>query len=149
MKVILTQDTKNLGQKWDIVEVKTGYFRNFLLPQGAALMPTQKLMAEAEAQMAARAKKSAEIEAKAQEIKTELASTTLKFARKATEAGDTLYVGLHKKDIAEALKEQAKLDIDAKKINLKKDIKAIGEHVVNVQLSDSVSADVKILVEAE
>ena len=149
MKAILKKDVKNLGQKWDIVEVKQGYFLNSLFPQGEAIMPTEKLLITAQKHIDERAKKVAEMTAKAQEIKTELEGVTLKFKRKTTDSGKTLYAGLHKKDIAQALMEQAKLEIETKKIELKKDIKTLGEHKINIQLTDKITAQVKLLVEAE
>lgn len=149
MQAILTKDVKGLGQKWDIVEVKTGYFRNSLLPQGDAVLPTAKLLAEAQKHIAERAKKMAEMVTKAKEIKAELEGITLKLSGKTTDNGKTLYVGLHKKDIAEALKKQAKLEIATKQIELKKDIKTLGEHSLTLHLTDKISAVVKLLVEAE
>lgn len=149
MQVILTQDIKNLGQKWDICEVKPGYFRNHLSPSGLAVLPTAKRLAEAEQHIAARAHKMEEIKSQAAEIKASLAGTTLTFARKTTESGDTLYAAIHTSEIAEALKEQAKLDLDAKHIHLQEQIKTVGLHTVTLELAEGVEVEVKAEVLAE
>jgi large subunit ribosomal protein L9 len=131
MKVILLQDVPSLGQKDDIKEVKTGYWRNFLLPKELAVFATPKLIEQAEKRKEETAKIREEEEKKiAKELK-KLKDKPLEIKAKADEKGN-LFAGISAEDISRALKEEMKLEISPNAIKIEKPIKKIGEHEIPV-----------------
>ncbi|MFQ3639078.1 MAG: 50S ribosomal protein L9 [Chloracidobacterium sp.] len=144
MELLLKEDVEHLGVRGDIVKVRAGYGRNYLIPKGLALMATranvkliererQRLVKLAEAELAA-----------AQSLGEKLNATTLTFQRKAGENG-TLYGSVTSMDIAEALAAQ-QLEIDRRRIVLKEAIKALGDYEVTVKLHRDVAATIKVSV---
>src|SRR5512147_824636 len=147
MELILRDDVEKLGRRGDVVKVKDGYARNFLLPRGLG-MPVNaanKAMAEKErkAHEARLAKEKAEFESLAQRI------GGLRFVapRKVGE-NDTLYGSVTSGDIAEFLKAKG-IEIDKRKVQLEDAIKKLGEHEVRIKLHPEVQASLKLLVSKE
>ena len=137
MEVILRDDIKSLGKAGDLVRVKPGYARNYLLPQGLAYEATEgnkkRIVAETkDAALAAAAG---------------LAAVELTFTRKAGEEGK-LFGSITSQDIADSLAAQGKT-VDKRRIELPHPIKAVGEHTVIVRLHPEVHADVRVTVAAE
>ena len=147
MKVILKKRVPNLGQAWDVVEVKNGYARNYLLPQLLAEMATPALIKRAELQLAKRTKKAEELIANAQETAKKMNAIVLTFKEKAKE--DKLYGSIAEKDIADALVSEHKLEVSKEMVKMKEHIKTVGEHIVNIHLSEKVDAKIKVIVETE
>jgi large subunit ribosomal protein L9 len=147
MEVILREDVKSLGRAGDLVKVKDGYGRNFLLPQGLAFEATpgnrKRIEAESKSRNARQAQERAEAEAQA----AKLGSLTITLTRKAGE-GDRLFGSITAQDIADALAAKGQA-VDKRKIELEHPIKTVGEHTVPVQLHHDVTAQVKITVSAE
>ncbi|MBU2633119.1 50S ribosomal protein L9 [Patescibacteria group bacterium] len=143
MKVILLQNVTGLGQKDDVKEVKVGYWRNSLLPQGLAIEATESLLKQAEI------RKEKEKEAKEYEKKQftklleGLKDQTLVIERKADDTG-SLFDGIDTKELAEIIKEKMRFEIPAEIIKLEKPIKKTGIHEVPV--GDTV---LKVEVKAE
>ena len=148
MKVILLQDVKSKGKKDDIINVSDGYARNFLLPKNLAVEATPKNLNDIKLKKANEAHIAAEELAAAKEeaIKIEKAGITLKI--RAGEGGKT-FGSVTSKEIAEAAKEQADLNIDKKKIVLPEPIKLIGSYKITVKLHPQVSAELAVNVEAQ
>ncbi len=147
MKVILKEDVKNLGRMGDMVNVKTGYARNYLFPQGLAIEASEKNVRQVEAlkkQLALRAIKQKEDALLAAGRLNEMALT---FKAKAGEEGK-LFGSVTAMDIEEAIKAQG-VAVDRKKIVLDEPIKRLGEYTVNIKLYHDVTAAVKVVVEAE
>lgn len=150
MEVVLTQDIRGLGTKWDICNVKAGYFRNFLAPKGLAVIPTAKVRAEAEKHLVEKAKKLEELKQMAGKIKEQLEGVVLKMTRRVTKGGKTLYAAVTAKDIAEAIKEEKGLEVNWKQITIEeKQIKTVGAHKVKIVLAEGVTVEVAIKVEAD
>ncbi|MFH1979382.1 MAG: 50S ribosomal protein L9 [Patescibacteria group bacterium] len=132
MKIILLQNVSNLGQKNDIKDVKTGYWRNSLLPQGLAIEATPKAME----QLVKR--KEAEVEKKEYEEKQfeatlkRLGDENLIIERKADETG-TLFDGLDRKELVKLISEKMRVDIPEDIIGLEKAIKKVGTHKVPIK----------------
>jgi large subunit ribosomal protein L9 len=147
MELILRDDVEKLGRRGDVVKVKDGYARNFLLPRGLGMPVTaaNKAMIEKErkAHEARLAKEKAEFEALAARI------GGLRFVapRKVGE-NDVLYGSVTASDIAEFLKSKG-IEIDKRKVHLEEPIKHLGEHEVKVRLHPEVTASVRLLVTKE
>ena len=133
MKVILLQDVKSLGKKGEIVNVNDGYARNFILPKKLGAEATPKNLNDLKLQ---------------KNNEKELAAGKVELAIKVGEGGRT-FGSVSSKEIAAAVKEQMKLDVDKKKIVLKENIKTLGTHIVNVKLHPEVTAELKVVVKEE
>jgi large subunit ribosomal protein L9 len=147
MELILRDDVEKLGRRGDVVKVKDGYARNFLLPRGLGMPVTaaNKAMIEKEkkAHEARRAKEKAEFESLAGRI----AGLRFVAPRKVGE-NDVLYGSVTAGDIAEFLKAKG-IEIDKRKVQLDEPIKHLGEHEVKIKLHPEVLATIKLLVTKE
>lgn len=145
-KLILTHEVSGLGTPGDIVDVKNGFARNYLLPQGFAVAWTRGGEKQIEQIKAARvAREHATLE-EAQALKATLENTKVKLVVKAG-AGGRLFGSVKTTDVAEAVAAAGLGAIDKRKIELSP-IKAIGEHQATVRLRDEVSATITLLVVA-
>lgn len=142
MEVILKQDAQPLGFKDDIVSVKNGYGRNFLIPQGVAILATEsarKMHAETIKQ---RAKKDAKLQAEAEAISVKLAALTLKVGAKAGESGK-IFGSINNIQIAEAIKE-AGIEVERRAIKvIGGNPKELGSFEADVKLHRLVSTTIK------
>ena len=148
MKVILLQDVKSLGKKGEIVNVNDGYARNFILPKKLGAEATAKNLNDLKLQKNNEKKVARENLDAAKELAAELAAGKVELAIKVGEGGRT-FGSVSSKEIAAAVKEQMKLDVDKKKIVLKEKIKTLGTHIVNVKLHPEVTAELKVVVKEE
>ena len=145
MKIILTQEVENLGAAGDVVEVKDGYGRNYLIPRGFAIRWTRGAQAQADSIKAARTSRAVRDEAHAAEIKAKLEGGAVDVKVKAGQGG-RLFGAVTTADIAAALGEAAGEAIDKRTIVLGNPIKSLGNHAVSVKLHDEVSAAVALNV---
>ncbi|MEV5000415.1 50S ribosomal protein L9 [Nocardioides sp. LML1-1-1.1] len=145
MKIILTQEVENLGAAGDVVEVKDGYGRNYLIPRGFGIRWTRGAQAQADSIKAARSARAVRDEAHAAEIKTKLESGSVDVKVKAGQGG-RLFGAVTAADIAAALGEAAGESIDKRTIVLGNPIKSLGNHAVSVKLHDDVSVAVTLNV---
>ena len=145
--VLLREDIDNLGGRGEIVKVKAGYARNYLLPQGIASIATKGNVKQIEQERAALLKRAAIEKATAEAQREQMESLSLEFARKAGEQG-TLFGSVTSMDIAEALQKKG-YEIDRRKIVLKDPIKETGEYTVSVKLHREVTLEVPVTVSAE
>lgn len=146
MKIILTEDIKNLGHKDDVVTVKSGYGRNYLIPQGKAKLATDgslKMLAE---DIRQRAFKMEKIRKDAEQIASGLNGLNLTVSAKAGTSGK-IFGSITSLQIANALKEKG-FDVDRRKIVVD-DIKMLGNYVANINLVKDINAQVNIEVVAE
>lgn len=147
MKVILREDVPSLGKGGEVVEVKPGYGRNFLLPRGLAVAANPRNVREIEHQKQVASAKAAKAKASAEALAKRLADTPVSLKRKVGEQ-DKLYGSVTAMDIAEALGQRG-LPIDRRSIDLPEPIKTVGEFEVPVKLHREVAGKVKVRVEAE
>ncbi|MCL2245524.1 MAG: 50S ribosomal protein L9 [Lentimicrobiaceae bacterium] len=149
MEVILKQDVEKLGYADEIVKVKDGYARNYLLPQGLAIpanTPNKKMLAETIKQRAFKADK---IRKEAEFLAGKIEGLTLKIAQKASEKG-TIFGSVNTIAVAQALKEQHDLDIDRRKIILPAEhIKELGNYTATINIIKDVKVTVNLEVIAE
>jgi large subunit ribosomal protein L9 len=147
MEIILQEDVDKLGNRGQVVTVKEGYARNYLLPRKLAIPANASNMKRLEKMRTAFAKKEATERESAQQQATQLSSVSLKLTRKAGE-NDQLFGSVTTSDIAEALKAQG-YEIDKRKIQLNDPIKLVGEYPITLKLYRDVTATVTLTVERE
>ncbi len=147
MKLILREDVENLGKGGELVEVKPGYGRNYLLPRGLAVTANPKNVRELEHQKQVAEAKAAKLRASAQAVAKRLAETPVTQQRKVGEQ-DKLYGSVTALDIAEALAARG-LTLDRRTIDLAEPIKTLGDFEVPVKLHREVVGKAKVKVEAE
>ena len=143
MKLILKQEVAGLGEPGDIVEVRDGYGRNYLVPQGLAIVATRG--AEKEAEMIRRGRDVREIRdrAQAQEVAARLAALSVTLPARAGGEG-RLFGSVTAADVAEAVKAAGGPTLDKRRIELAGPIKTLGMHRVTVRLHPEVSAPVDV-----
>ncbi|MBO5720764.1 MAG: 50S ribosomal protein L9 [Bacteroidales bacterium] len=147
MQVILKEDILNLGFKGDVVNVKKGYGRNYLIPQGKAVIASEsalKMLAEDNRQ---RAHKLAKIKADAEALAASLNGVSISIATKASESGK-VFGSVTSVQIADTLAEKG-FTVDRRLIALKEPLKELGAHKVVIKLHKEVSAEVEVVVVAE
>ena len=149
MDIILKQDVANLGYKNDIVSVKPGYGRNFLIPQGMAILATErnrKILAE---EMRQQAHKEEKIKGEAMEKASALEGLKLRIPAKAGASGK-IFGSVNSIMIANAIKEATGIEVDRKQIVLNEEaIKEVGEYKAKIKLHKEVQAEVDFEVFAE
>ncbi len=147
MELLLREDVESLGMRGEIVKVRPGYGRNYLLPRGLAVQATSANVKAISKQRDALLKKTAADKNAAEAQAALLQSVTLEFARKVGEHG-VLYGSVTSMDLAEAIGKKG-YEIDRRKIQLAESIKEIGEFTVPVRLHREVTANLKVVVKPE
>ncbi len=147
MNMILLEPVDNLGDAGEIVRVKPGYARNWLVPQGLALPATESNKAELQARLAQRARQLAERKADAERLKEMLGDATIEIAVKAGE--ERIYGSVGNNDIADALKAAYDVDVDRRKIELAEPIKTLGEYTIPYKPHPEVTIDLAVVVVSE
>lgn len=145
MEIILLEDVKSLGKKGEIVKVNDGYARNCILPKKLGVEATKKNLAELKGQQRSDAKKAQEILDEAKALAKELEVATVEVKMKVGEGGKT-FGTVSTKEIASAIKEQLKKDIDKKKLIVPDAIKSLGMYEIKVKLHPQVTATMKVHV---
>jgi large subunit ribosomal protein L9 len=148
MKIILTQDVPGLGAPGDVVEVKDGYGRNFLMPRGFAIAWTRG--GEKQVTQIKRARKVREVRdlGHANEIKQALESLTITMPAHAGETG-RLFGSITSADVADAVKAAGGPVLDKRKVELSAPIKTVGKHSAKVEVHTDVIATVTLEVVAD
>jgi large subunit ribosomal protein L9 len=146
-QAILLQDVESLGEKGTVVDVSSGYLRNFLLPRKLAEAATKGSI-----EAAARRREAAEREAReavdrARETAETLGKTVLTIPQQAGDDG-RLFGSVTTQDIADAIRDARGIKIDKRKVQLEDPIKTVGTHMVVVEVSEGVTATVKTMVVA-
>ena len=147
MKVILTDNIVRVGVKGDLVDVKPGYFRNYLDPQGLAVKATKEGVEELEKMREELKKEEAENRKAAEALKEKIEALSVEREVRVGEDGK-LFGSVTNKDIAEALAGQG-IELDRKRIEEVEKIDGVGEFVINARLYEGVNADLKVIVVAE
>ena len=146
VRIILREEIYRLGAAGDVVSVKPGYARNFLLPQGKAVLATQGRVKEIEHQQRIisdrRAKELKDLEA----LKARVEAVVLEFEAQVGEEGK-LFGSVTAQQLADQLAEKGQV-VDRRKISLEEPIRSVGEHTVSIRLQSDLVADVKVIVKA-
>lgn len=147
MQLILKENVDNLGTVGDIVTVKPGYGRNYLIPKGLAVMADTKNVKEFEHHKNQLEFKRQQLAKDAESLKAKIEAVSLEFSQKAGDEGK-LFGSVTSMDIAAALADKG-VEIDRKRIQLAESIKTLGEQQVAVKLDAGVTAEIKVSVVAE
>ncbi|HJB10986.1 MAG TPA: 50S ribosomal protein L9 [Candidatus Brachybacterium merdavium] len=146
-KLILTNEVTGLGAAGDVVDVKDGYARNYLLPRGLATAWTKGGQRQLDQIRAARSKRAIATLEEAQSLKASLEAKPLVISERAGENG-RLFGAVTSKEIAEGVKEMFDKDIDRRTVEFPTPIKALGEHKATVRLHEDVFANLVVQVVA-
>jgi len=144
MQVILKEDVHNLGKSGELVNVKPGFGRNYLIPQGLAMVATASNIKQIEHEKKVIAAKNAKLAKDSQAVADKLASLEVSIERQVGEESK-LFGSVTTRDIAEALADKG-VTIDHRKIVLGEPIKAIGFQTVDVKLGQGVTGKLKVVV---
>jgi len=147
MQIILIEDVANLGGIGDLVAVKPGYARNFLLPRKFAILASSKNVARLEHEKRIASFKLTRAKAESAEIAKKLSGTSVTIARKVGEQ-DKLFGSVTSHDVAQALSDKG-VQVDRRRVHLAEPIKALGEYKVPVRLRADITVEVKVVVVAE
>ncbi|WP_166346090.1 50S ribosomal protein L9 [Phytoactinopolyspora limicola] len=147
MKLILTQEVSGLGAAGDVVEVKDGYGRNYLVPRGYAIPWTKGGQKQIDTIQRARSTREIADLDTARSVKARLEQSPIRLAAKAGDTG-RLFGAITPADIVSAVVSAGGPDVDKRRIEVGSPIKTIGEHTVTVRLHPEVSADVRLNIVA-
>jgi large subunit ribosomal protein L9 len=147
MDVLLCEDVDNLGQRGQVVKVRSGYGRNYLLPQGLAIQASagNKRMLDEQRRILAKREEREHLSARSESEK--LQGIELRFERRVGEHG-ILFGSVTALDIAEALKERG-LTVERRRIGLREHIKEVGDYDITIKLHRDVTPSIKVLVRKE
>jgi large subunit ribosomal protein L9 len=148
MKVLLTKDVVNLGSTGDVKEVSGGYGRNYLIPQGFAVLATKGQVKQTEERIQAQRRRTELARRDAEAVAGRLSGQTIKFVERVGEQ-DRLYGSVTNVDVAEKIKQQLGLEVDRRRIDLEDPIKRIGIYPVKIRVASGVEAVINVVVEGE
>jgi large subunit ribosomal protein L9 len=148
MKVILTQDIKNVGKKGQLMEVSDGYARNFLFPKKCAIEATKSNMNELQLKQKSEDHKKEKELKTAEDLGKKLAESKVQVAIK-TGGNGKAFGSVTSKEIAKAMEDQLKLSIDKKKIVLSDPIRILGTYQVSVKIHPQVTAQLEVNIVGE
>jgi large subunit ribosomal protein L9 len=148
MKVLLTKDVDKLGTSGEVKEVSGGYGRNYLIPQGMAVLATRGQVKQAEERLAAQHKRDQAARRDAEALASRISGQTLRFTARVGEL-DRLYGSVTSSDIAEKLQAQTGVEIDRRRIDLDEPIKRIGIYPIKVRIISGLEPLINVVVEGE
>lgn len=148
MKVLLTKDVEKLGSAGDVKEVSGGYGRNYLIPQGMAVLATRGQVKQAEERLSATRKREQAARRDAESLAARIGGQTLRFTARVGEL-DRLYGSVTSADIADKINSQLGVDIDRRRIDLDEPIKRIGIYPIKVRLMSGLEPLINVVVEGE
>ena len=147
-QAILLQPVESLGERGDVIDVSDGYLRNFLVPRKLAQRATKNSIADAGRRKDAAVRAEAEQVERAQENAALLRKTVLTISHQAGGDG-RLFGSVTAQEIADAVRQARGVKLDKRKVLLSEPIKSTGTHMVTVEVSDGVTANIKTIVTAE
>ena len=146
-EAILLQDVENVGEKGAVVDVSKGYLRNFLMPRNLAAPATKGAVEQARRRMEAEEQAARDAVERAHEYAETLSKTVLTISQQAGDDG-RLFGSVTTQDIADAIKDARGITIDKRNVHLDQPIKAVGTHMVVVEVANGVTATIKTMVNA-
>lgn len=144
-EAILLQDVETLGERGAVVDVSKGYLRNYLVPRKLAAPATRGAVEAARLRMEAAERTRREATERAQENATLLTRTVLTITQQAGDDG-RLFGSVTAQDVADAIHDARGIKVDRRKVRLETPIKAVGTHMVEVEVSEGVTATIKTIV---
>jgi large subunit ribosomal protein L9 len=147
-KVLLLEDVETLGRSGDMINVKPGYARNYLLPQGLAVIANKQTLRQQQRLQEARQKKVIADKQESEEIAARIEGITLTTIVKVDQEGH-MYGSVTPHEIVQLLQEQQKVELEKKSIQLKQPIKTTGVHPIQVKLKEGITASFNLKVMSE
>jgi large subunit ribosomal protein L9 len=144
-QAILLKDVDKLGESGDVIDVSPGYLRNYLVPRKLAQPATPASVADAERRRDAAEKAVAEAAAKAEETASLLRKTVLTISHQAGDDG-RLFGSVTSQEIVDAIRQARSVRLDKRRVRLEEPIRTTGTHMVSVEVSDGVTAEIKTIV---
>jgi large subunit ribosomal protein L9 len=144
-QAILLKDVDKLGESGDVIDVSPGYLRNYLVPRKLAQPATPASIADAERRREAAEKAVEEAAAKAEETASLLRKTVLTISHQAGDDG-RLFGSVTSQEIVDAIRQARGVRLDKRRVQLDEPIRTTGTHMVSVEVSDGVTADIKTIV---
>lgn len=148
MKILLRSDVKGLGRRGDIVRVSAGHARNFLLPNDLAVVANDGTVVQAEAMRKAQELKAATDRESARNLASSLSTKVITISAKAGNEG-RLFGSITSAEIVKAVFDQTGITIDRKQVQLEAPLRALGDHVVAVELFTEVSTNIAVNIVAK
>jgi len=148
LKVILTKDVEKIGSFGEVINVKDGYAKNFLIPSGIAIMATQGNLKQIDLVKKSRIKVEARSVKEANEIAEQLNGLKLIFKVKSSPEGK-MYGSITNKDIADKILSFKKIEVDRKKIDIEDSIKEIGNYDIVIKLYKDIKSTIVVSVESD
>ncbi len=148
MKVLFKKDVENVGKAGQVKDVADGYARNYLIPRGLAVAATPAALKQVAAQQASEARRAAEEEQQARDLKARLEAQPVVLRTKAGAQG-RLYGSITNADVAEAVQRQLGASVDRRAIDTGDAIRTVGSHKVSIRLHRLVTAVITLDVQAE
>jgi large subunit ribosomal protein L9 len=148
MKVVLLENVKNVGNKGDIVEVKDGYGRNFLIKTNKGVIGNKENIAKAEKEKAEEAQKLEEERQEAVALAKKIDETEINITERAGEDGK-LFGSVTSKDITEALEKQKGIKVDKRKVELEMPIRNVGRIEVKIKTHQGITGNLTVIVKGE
>ena len=147
MDVVLKQDVDGLGKAGDLVKVKDGYARNYLIPRGLAVPATEGALRQRRTLKDAQQKKELRIKAEAEKHADKLRGKTLVFHAKT--GNGRIFGSITSQDIAKKIQSEFKIPVDKRRVLLSENLKQLGAHTVEIQLHPEVRVEVIIDIQPE
>ena len=144
-QAILLKDVDKLGESGDVIDVSPGYLRNYLVPRKLAQPATPAAIADSERRREAAERAVAEAAAKAEEAAARLRKTVLTISHQAGDDG-RLFGSVTSQEIVDAIRQARGVRLDKRRVQLDEPIRTTGTHMVSVEVSDGVTADIKTIV---
>lgn len=148
MEIILLKDLESLGYIDDVVKVKTGYARNYLIPKGIGVLASGKNLEALQDRLKVREEKEKEVAAQLQSISDKLQETTVEVTAKTGTSGK-IFGSITTLQLADAIKKQLGVELDRKVIQLPDEIKTLGEYIAKVKLTGNYETEIKFEVKGE
>ena len=148
MELILTKDIPNVGIANEVVRVKDGFARNYLLPKKLAVIATAAAKVERAAKIEKAVERKKQRLSEAQELADRMSRLSLKFLRKSSEEG-RLFGSVTKEEIAEQLAADHHIEIDRKQVSINQALKTLGETPVKIKLETGISTVITVMIESE
>lgn len=148
MKIILTQDVDTLGQKGEVVEVKPGYGRNYLIPRGYAVVATAGNVRRFEEETRQQSRKLEQVRKDAEALAKRISSLEIVIQKRVGEE-NRIYGTVTTQEVADELQKQHQIEVDRRKVSLDDSISTLGEYTASVRLHPEHTAEVKVTVVPE
>ena len=146
MKIILRADVRDLGNAGDLVEVKDGYARNYLLPRSLAVPATAGNLKDYQKRIASAKERQDRERSAANSLADQLRDRRVTIIQRAVEGGTRIHGSITSTDVAQALQKAAGVEVDRRDIDIRQPIRSLGEYQVNIKVMKGLTVPIRVLV---